>query len=60
MFNNLAPINFNFANIQTKLRVSDPGDIYEQEADRIAGQIMKISNSDSYASIKSDNTRVDP
>jgi hypothetical protein len=26
--------------IQTKLRVSQPGDIYEQEADRIADQVM--------------------
>lgn len=33
-------INLNFANIQTKLKVSEPGDIYEQEADRVAEQIM--------------------
>ena len=47
-------IQFNFANIQTKLKVSQPGDVYEQEADRIAEQVMKISDSESY-----DYTRVD-
>lgn len=26
--------------LQTKLKVNEPGDIYEQEADRIAGQVM--------------------
>jgi hypothetical protein len=33
-------VHFNFANIQTKLKVSQPDDIYEQEADRIADQVM--------------------
>jgi hypothetical protein len=28
---------------QTKLRISEPGDIYEQEADRIADQVMAAS-----------------
>jgi hypothetical protein len=42
ILSNLHPssISFNFANIQTKLKVGQPGDIYEQEADRIAEQIM--------------------
>ena len=39
----ISNINFNFANMQTKLKVSQPGDIYEQEADRIAEQVMKLS-----------------
>src|SRR5262245_36712661 len=26
--------------IQTKLKVSEPGDIYEQEADRISGEVL--------------------
>ena len=54
-------INFSFANIQTKLKVSQPGDVYEQEADRIADRIMKNSdNSESYSPTKDlDNTRID-
>lgn len=28
--------------IQTKLSISEPGDSYEQEADRVAGQIMRM------------------
>ena len=28
--------------LQTKLKVNEPGDIYEQEADRIADQVMAI------------------
>lgn len=39
--------NFNFANIQTKLKVSQPGDEYEQEADRMAKQIMETPVLDS-------------
>jgi hypothetical protein len=34
-------VHFNFANIQTKLKVNQPGDIYEQEADRMADQVMR-------------------
>ena len=37
-------ITFSFANIQTKLRVSQPGDVYEQEADKVAEQIMTPDN----------------
>jgi hypothetical protein len=37
-------VNFNFANIQTKLKVSQPGDVYEQEADRIAEEVMRMSS----------------
>ena len=29
--------------IQTKLKVSQPGDAYEQEADRVAEQVMRMS-----------------
>jgi len=43
-------INFSFANIQTKLKVSQPRDIYEQEADRIAEQIIKMSPDSNLAS----------
>jgi hypothetical protein len=28
--------------VQTKLAVSEPGDIFEQEADRVAGQVMRM------------------
>jgi hypothetical protein len=28
--------------LQTKLRVNEPGDIYEQEADRVADQVMRM------------------
>lgn len=31
------------ASLQPKLEVSEPGDAYEQEADRIAGQVMRMS-----------------
>jgi hypothetical protein len=36
-------INFNFSNIQTKLKVSQPGDKYEREADYIAQKIVPVS-----------------
>lgn len=53
-------IHFNFSNIQTKLKVSQPGDIYEQEADRFADYIMRKSSSEeSLSSInKSDNLKI--
>jgi hypothetical protein len=38
-------VHFNFANIQTKFKVSQPGDIYEQEADRAAEEVMRMSSS---------------
>jgi hypothetical protein len=39
--------------IQTKLTVSQPNDIYEQEADRVADQVMRMpSSSESYLPIK--------
>ena len=38
-------IQFNFANIQTKLKVSQPNDIYEQEANLVAEQIMRMPKS---------------
>jgi len=31
--------------IQTKLKVNNPGDVYEHEADKIADQVMKMSSS---------------
>lgn len=31
--------------IQAKLKISEPGDIYEQEADRVAEQVMRMSAS---------------
>ena len=30
--------------IQAKLKVGQPGDIYEQEADRVAGAVMRMPN----------------
>jgi hypothetical protein len=53
-------INFSFANIQPKLKVSEPGDVYEQEADRVAEKVMEMSrDSDSELLIKdSDYGRV--
>ncbi|HEY7081959.1 MAG TPA: hypothetical protein VH500_19875 [Nitrososphaeraceae archaeon] len=46
-------INISLSNIQTKLKVSGPGDVYEQEADRIAEQVMRMpSNSVPYIPIK--------
>ncbi len=42
--------------IQPKLKVSQPGDMYEQEADRVADQIMRMSKStDSAKSITETN-----
>src|SRR5262245_56781055 len=35
-----APAQGNATIIQTKLKVSEPGDIYEQEADRISGEVL--------------------
>lgn len=32
--------------LQTKLRISEPGDEYEQEADRLAAQVMRMPDSD--------------
>jgi hypothetical protein len=29
--------------LQTKLRINEPGDIYEQEADRVADQVMRMT-----------------
>jgi hypothetical protein len=53
-------INFSFANIQTKLKVSQPGDLHEQEADKVAEQIMKMSrNSNDSPITSSDYTRID-
>jgi superfamily I DNA and/or RNA helicase len=37
-------IPFNFANIQTKLKLSQPGDVYEQEAERVAEEIIGTSS----------------
>ncbi len=32
--------------LQTKLRINEPGDRYEQEADRVAEQVMRMADSD--------------
>ena len=32
--------------LQTKLRISEPGEVHEQEADRVAEQVMRISQAD--------------
>ena len=32
--------------LQTKLRINEPGDKYEQEADRVAAQVMRKSGED--------------
>lgn len=32
--------------LQTKLAISEPGDVYEQEADRVAEQVMRMSPAD--------------
>ena len=32
--------------LQTKLMISEPGDVYEQEADRVANQVMRTSTVD--------------
>lgn len=31
--------------VQTKLRINEPGDAYEQEADRVAAQVMRMTDS---------------
>lgn len=54
---------FDFAKIgiQAKLKVSQPRDMYEQEADRVAEQIMRMSGSDNIGSIVSkDEKRINP
>lgn len=40
--NELSPISSTNANLQTKLTVNQPGDKYEQEADRVAEQVMRM------------------
>ena len=37
--------------LQTKLRINEPGDQYEQEADRVAEQVMRMADSDSIQAI---------
>ncbi len=39
-----ANANSSSINLQTKLTVNEPGDIYEQEADRVADQVMRMPN----------------
>ncbi len=41
--------------IQTKLRIGQPNDIYEQEADRIAEQVMRMPEKDSVSTSLSEN-----
>jgi hypothetical protein len=42
--------------LQTKLRVNEPGDEYEQEADRVAEQVMRMAESDFTPSLQSSAT----
>jgi len=44
-FSNISILNN--SNIQTKLKISQPGDRYEKEADRVADQILQMPVSDS-------------
>src|SRR5215212_9756980 len=46
---NSAEFDFSRIGIQPKLKVSQPGDLYEQEADKVAEQVTRISASDSIA-----------
>jgi hypothetical protein len=43
--------------LQTKLKVNQPGDAYEQEADRVAGQVMRMI--DSEAPVSEDEERTE-
>ena len=54
-------IKFDFAKIgiQPKLKVSHPGDVYEQEADRVAERIMRMSSSDHDSRTVSNEARID-
>lgn len=46
--------------IQTKLKISQPGDMYEQEADRIAEHVMRMSApSQSNPTVTKDEKRID-
>jgi hypothetical protein len=49
-------VHFNFANIQTKLKVSQPGDVYEQEADLVAKEIMRMSSQSLESTTELSNT----
>jgi Domain of unknown function (DUF4157)/Protein-glutamine gamma-glutamyltransferase len=40
----ISNISFNFVNIQPKLKVSQPDDVYEQEADQVAEEVMESSS----------------
>ena len=45
--------------VQTKLSVSQPGDIYEQEADRVAEQVMRITDvQEDVASLSTTNDEI--
>ena len=49
-------VHFNFANIKTKPKVSQPDDIYEQEADRVADQVMMMHMSSTETNIRIQDT----
>ncbi|MCY7272244.1 MAG: hypothetical protein LH702_00505 [Phormidesmis sp. CAN_BIN44] len=40
--------------LQTKLKISEPGDKYEQEADRVADQVMRMGDSSVQRQVKPD------
>ena len=45
--------------IQAKLKVSQPGDLYEQEADRVAEQVTRMSGSHISLPASNDEKRID-
>jgi hypothetical protein len=52
------PFNFAKIDIQPKLKVSQPDDIYEQEADRVADQVMRMPLYESSISSESEETKL--
>lgn len=42
--------------LQAKLNIGQPNDIYEQEADRLADQVMRMTGSDDHKTIQKKNT----
>jgi len=53
---------FNSGIIQAKLKIGQPNDIYEQEADRVAERVMRMSDnagiSDQLTAISGENRRI--
>jgi hypothetical protein len=52
-------IDFAKFGIQSKLKISQPGDVYEQEADKVADQVMRMSIDNSITqAIQKDEERI--